>query len=69
MVVTDDADRENEGDCICAAEFATTENVNFMASHAKGLICMPMSAALCRSLQPKLSGYVNIIKLRPVFSK
>ena len=50
VVVTDDADRENEGDCICAAEFATTENVNFMASHAKGLICMPMSAALCRSL-------------------
>ena len=50
VVVTDDADRENEGDCICAAEFATTENVNFMASYAKGLICMPMSAALCRSL-------------------
>ena len=50
IVVTDDADRENEGDCICAAEFATCENVNFMASHAKGLICMPMSAARCRAL-------------------
>ena len=47
ILVTDDADRENEGDCICAAEFATRENVNFMASHAKGLICMPMSAAWC----------------------
>ena len=44
VLVTDDADRENEGDCICAAEFATTANVNFMATHAKGLICMPMSA-------------------------
>jgi len=50
VLVTDDADRENEGDCICAAEFATTENVNFMASHAKGLICMPMSAAWCKKL-------------------
>ena len=51
ILVTDDADRENEGDCICAAEFATTENVNFMATHAKGLICMPMSAAWCRKLE------------------
>ena len=42
ILVTDDEDRENEGDLICAAEFATTENVNFMATHAKGLICMPM---------------------------
>lgn len=50
ILVTDDADRENEGDCICAAEFATMENVNFMASYAKGLICMPMSAAWCRKL-------------------
>lgn len=50
IVVTDDEDRENEGDCICAAEFATTENVNFMATHAKGLICMPMSGAWCDRL-------------------
>lgn len=45
ILCTDDPDRENEGDLICAAQFATTENVNFMAVHAKGLICMPMSAA------------------------
>ncbi|MBE6829248.1 MAG: bifunctional 3,4-dihydroxy-2-butanone-4-phosphate synthase/GTP cyclohydrolase II [Ruminococcaceae bacterium] len=51
ILVTDDEDRENEGDFICAAEFATTENVNFMAVHGKGLICMPMSEALCRKLQ------------------
>ena len=50
IVVTDDEDRENEGDCICAAEFATTANVNFMATYAKGLICMPMSAAWCAKL-------------------
>ena len=50
IMVTDDADRENEGDFICAAEFATTENVNFMATHGKGLICMPMSAELCQKL-------------------
>lgn len=50
VLVTDDADRENEGDCICAAEFATLENVNFMATYAKGLICMPMSSAMCRRL-------------------
>lgn len=50
ILVTDDPDRENEGDLICAAEFATTENVNFMASHAKGLICMPMSKEYCQKL-------------------
>ena len=50
VLVTDDADRENEGDCICAAEFATCANVNFMATNARGLICMPMSRAWCRKL-------------------
>ena len=50
VLVTDDADRENEGDCICAAEFATRDNVNFMATYAKGLICMPMSGEWCRRL-------------------
>ena len=43
IVVTDDEDRENEGDFICAAQFATAENINFMASYGKGLICMPMA--------------------------
>lgn len=51
ILVTDDEDRENEGDFICAGQFATTENVNFMAVHGKGLICMPMSAELCQKLQ------------------
>ncbi len=50
ILVIDDPDRENEGDLICAAEFATTENVNMMATHAKGLICMPMSSGLTEKL-------------------
>ena len=51
ILATDDPDRENEGDLICAAQFATTENVNFMAAHGKGLICMPMSGEYVRKLQ------------------
>lgn len=50
IMCTDDPDRENEGDLICAARHATTENVNFMASFAKGLICTPMSAEIARRL-------------------
>lgn len=51
ILVTDDEDRENEGDFICAAEFATTENVNFMATYGRGLICMPMSESLGKELK------------------
>ena len=50
ILCTDDPDRENEGDMICAAQFATTENVNLMASRAKGLICTPMSYELAHKL-------------------
>ena len=50
VIVIDDPDRENEGDLICAAQFATPANVNFMATHAKGLICMPMSIELAHKL-------------------
>ena len=53
IVCTDDPDRENEGDLICAAEFATPENVNFMATYAKGLICMPMSEEYTEKLRLK----------------
>ncbi|MDO4330056.1 MAG: bifunctional 3,4-dihydroxy-2-butanone-4-phosphate synthase/GTP cyclohydrolase II [Lachnospiraceae bacterium] len=51
ILVTDDPDRENEGDFICAAEFATTANINFMATYGKGLICMPMSEEYVSRLQ------------------
>lgn len=50
IVVIDDPDRENEGDLICAARYADTANVNFMATYGKGLICMPMSSAMTRKL-------------------
>lgn len=50
IITTDDEDRENEGDFICAAQFATTENINFMAIHGKGLICMPMSKEIADRL-------------------
>lgn len=50
ILVSDSEDRENEGDMICAAEFATTENINFIATHAKGLICTPMSQAVADRL-------------------
>lgn len=57
ILVTDDPDRENEGDLICAAQYATTENVNLMATYAKGLICMPMS-----------SEYITKLGLSPMVS-
>ncbi len=59
LVVIDDPDRENEGDMICAAQFATTENVNFMATHAKGLICTPMSEEVANRLGMEQMVKVN----------
>lgn len=50
ILCTDDPDRENEGDLICASQFATTENINFMAIHGKGLICMPVGKEVCERL-------------------
>ncbi len=43
IVVTDDEDRENEGDVICAADFCTAETINFMITHARGLVCVPIT--------------------------
>ena len=51
IMVTDDPDRENEGDFICGAQFATTGNINFMATYGKGLICMPMSEEYVEKLK------------------
>lgn len=50
IIVTDDEDRENEGDLICAGEFATPDLVNFMATYGKGLICMPISETIAKKL-------------------
>lgn len=51
ILVVDSPDRENEGDFICAAEFATLENINFMATYGKGLICMPMAEEYVEKLK------------------
>ena len=50
VVVVDDEDRENEGDFICAAEAATPEIINFMATHGRGLVCAPLTEARCDEL-------------------
>jgi 3,4-dihydroxy 2-butanone 4-phosphate synthase/GTP cyclohydrolase II len=51
IIVIDDEDRENEGDLVCAAEFVTPETINFMATHGRGLICMPMTQARLDELE------------------
>jgi 3,4-dihydroxy 2-butanone 4-phosphate synthase/GTP cyclohydrolase II len=57
VIIVDDEDRENEGDFVCAAEFATPENVNFMAKYARGLICMPMTKEYTKKLGlPQMSS-------------
>ena len=50
VVVVDDPERENEGDLVCAAQFATAEAVNFMATHARGLICLCLTEERCDEL-------------------
>ncbi|WP_298844683.1 3,4-dihydroxy-2-butanone-4-phosphate synthase, partial [uncultured Salinicola sp.] len=47
VILMDDEDRENEGDIIMAAECVEADHINFMARHARGLICQPMSKARC----------------------
>ena len=64
ILVTDDPERENEGDMICAAEFATTENINLMAMHARGLICTPKIPVTARRRLPWRS---TMWTRRPVF--
>src|SRR3712207_8886574 len=50
IIIVDDEDRENEGDLVCAAEKVTPEIINFMATHARGLICMPLTEERCDEL-------------------
>src|ERR687896_598465 len=50
IIITDDEDRENEGDLVCAAEKVTPEIINFMARHARGLICLPLTEERCDEL-------------------
>ena len=50
IIIVDDEDRENEGDLVCAAELVTPEIINFMATYARGLICMPLTEERCDEL-------------------
>jgi 3,4-dihydroxy 2-butanone 4-phosphate synthase/GTP cyclohydrolase II len=54
IILVDDEDRENEGDLMCAAEFATPETINFMAKYGRGLICLPLTAERCAELDINL---------------
>lgn len=51
IILIDDENRENEGDFLCLAEFATPENINFMAKYGRGLICMPIHEKIAQELQ------------------
>jgi 3,4-dihydroxy 2-butanone 4-phosphate synthase / GTP cyclohydrolase II len=51
VILVDDENRENEGDFVIAAEFATAENINFMAKHGRGLICLTLDEARCQQLK------------------
>ncbi len=51
IIIVDDEDRENEGDLVCAAEKVTPEIINFMATHGRGLICLPLTEERCEELQ------------------
>ena len=57
LVIVDDEDRENEGDLTIAAEKVTPDVINFMAKHARGLICLSLDSAICDALHlPQMSS-------------
>lgn len=59
LIIVDDDDRENEGDFMVAARFATPEVINFMATHGRGLICVPLTETRCDELQLDLMVGTN----------
>ena len=56
VVLVDEEDRENEGDLVLAADFVTPEAINFMARHARGLVCLTLTEERCRQLEPAADG-------------
>jgi 3,4-dihydroxy 2-butanone 4-phosphate synthase/GTP cyclohydrolase II len=68
IVVCDGEDRENEGDLVMAAQFATPEAVNFMATHGRGLICLALTAERCEQLGLKLMAAKNEAPLETAFT-
>src|SRR5215216_8111522 len=59
VIVVDDPDRENEGDLVIAAQFATPEAINFMATHGRGLICLALTEERCAGLALKPMTHNN----------
>jgi len=68
IILVDDEDRENEGDLVCLAEMVTPEIVNFMARHARGLICLPMEKALADRLELPLQVERNTNRMGTAFT-
>ena len=68
VVVVDAADRENEGDLTIAAQFATPEAINFMATHARGLICLPLTEERCDELGLRQMAEHNETPLQTAFT-
>jgi 3,4-dihydroxy 2-butanone 4-phosphate synthase/GTP cyclohydrolase II len=68
IILVDDEDRENEGDLVCLAELVTPEIVNFMARHARGLICLPMEKALADRLDLPLQVERNTSRMGTAFT-
>jgi 3,4-dihydroxy 2-butanone 4-phosphate synthase/GTP cyclohydrolase II len=68
VVLVDEEDRENEGDLVFAAEFATAEKINFMAKHGRGLICLTLTQAHCEQLNLPLMVSANGLPLATNFT-
>ena len=68
IIIVDDEDRENEGDMVCAAEKVTPEMINFMARHARGLICLPLTEDRCDELHLLPQVADNTSKLGTAFT-
>ena len=68
IVVCDDENRENEGDLVMGAQFATSDAVNFMATHARGLICLALTAERCDELNLNLMTAKNEAPLQTAFT-
>ena len=68
IIIVDDEDRENEGDLVCAAEKVTPEIINFMARHARGLICLPLTEERCDELHLSPQVADNTSRLGTAFT-
>jgi 3,4-dihydroxy 2-butanone 4-phosphate synthase/GTP cyclohydrolase II len=68
IIVTDDKSRENEGDFVLAAEFATPEKINFMVTHGRGLVCTPLTPARAKKLGLRLMTAKNTARYHTQFT-